>query len=294
MQNMSSKQSKVASYWDKHRGRYHGNFSHWESSPPAVEYTNKTVTGNVNLKPLRWFWERYSPFSSVANVCCGIGNIERIICEAFNYEGDITGYDISTNSLSRAREQCADYPNVNFMESDLNTMQWPENTYDLVMANGALHHIENLDFLLGQINKAMKSNTILYVNDYVGPNRFQWSDVQMRYANDLLNMHIPEKYLVKKFVSCCDAAKLSEKDPSEAVCSMFIEDAINAHFDVLERKERGGTVLSPIFGSNCIDQSILDDEEGMQALSALCNAEGELIREGILRSNTVIVIAKPR
>jgi len=166
-------------------------------------------------------------------------------------------------------------------------------TYDAVFAHGALHHVSQLDFLLGQIRERLVPEGMLYVNDYVGPARFQWSDVQMRLANELLQ-RVPRPYVVNMHVERCDPKSLARTDPSEAVCANFIVESVQAHFEIVCRVDRGGTLLAPIFGSGCLHPSIVETGEGLSVIEDLCAREHELVRHAIIPSNHVVLIARRR
>jgi len=83
------------------------------------------------------------------------------------------GIDVSAERIERARQaarlQLEDRTNTaTFHPGDLNVMELPASTYDSITALGSLHHILRLDFALDQIFKALKSNGVLFVYDYIG------------------------------------------------------------------------------------------------------------------------------
>ncbi len=285
--------SKITRYWDKHVGQHLAAFSHWEANEPVTHHQNIRVTGNRDMTALEWFCRKYGPFEDVANIGTGTGILESALCSLPDFHGQVVGYDISPHSLEVARRNCGAFPNARFETADLNRKVWEPDRFDVVMAHGALHHIEALDWCLGQIYLSLRPSGLLYVNDYVGPKRFQWSDVQMRLANELLET-VPSKWLVRKEVMRCDPEQLRRKDPSEAVCSHFIEETIRAHFQLVERIQRGGTLLAPIFGSGCLDRSILDSPEGVHCITELAEKESRLIDEGIVPSDHVVIVARKR
>ena len=131
--------------------------------------------------------------------------------------------------MERATETCKEERNVFFEVADVNVKQWPVNRFDAVFAHGALHHVEQLDHCLGQVRRALHRDGLLYVNDYIGPSRFQWSDVQMRLANELLDT-VPRQWVLRSEVMRYSAETVRNIDPSEAVNSQFIEDAVRAPF----------------------------------------------------------------
>ena len=285
----------VAEYWDKFVGTHLNSPDHWEANQVVQQAQWKLCTGDAFINPVDWFIERFGPFEKMASICSGSGILEQHI--ALNYlqggTGQIDGYDVSPGSLKVARERTAGLRGIHFHVADANTHEWEESYLDAVFAHGALHHIASLDHCLGQIRKALKPSGYLYVNDYVGPRRFQWTDVQFRLAQQLLEQ-LPVKFQRNNVVSRCDPISLKALDPSEAVRSDHIIDHINAHFEIKIRIERGGTLLAPIFGSGCISPTVFDSEEGMRAIENLCLREKELIDVGIIPSNHTLIVAAPR
>lgn len=150
-----------------------------------------------------------------------------------------------------------------------------------------------LDFCIGQISKSLKLNGLLYVNDYLGPARFQFSDSQIRLAHELL-LSVPEKFRSQNLPKCCDPIALSQMDPSEAVNSHQIYETIRCHFDIVERIDMGGTLLAPIFGGGCLDSSIIESGEGLEVISMLVEAERKLISDGSIRSDHLLLVCRRR
>src|SRR6185503_14217681 len=90
---------------------------------------------------------------------------------------------------------------------------------------------------------AMKPEATLIVNEYVGPNRFQFTDRQLEIMNALLAA-LPKRlrgsYDRKERP---DLAFMIDHDPSEAVRSEDLLPMIAERFEVMESKKSGGTIL---------------------------------------------------
>ena len=284
---------KIATFWDENIGVHLDSFGHWEANIPVSYHQNFRVTGEQTLNPLDWFYAKYGPFNKAASIGSGTGILEKALCSIKQFNGEIKGYDISPHSIDVAKQNCSEFPNASFEVRDLNINTWDKDIFDVIFAHGALHHVEKLDHCLREIFFALTPNGLLYVNDYVGPQRFQWSDVQMRFANALLDA-VPSKWKKKPEVLRCNPKALADMDPSEAVCSHFIENTIHAYFKTIERIPRGGTLLAPIFGSECLSPNILESPEGWKYLTEMAERESELIDKGILQSDHVVIIAKKR
>ena len=286
----------VASYWDEFVGTHINSPDHWEANQVVQQFQWKLITGNPFQNPVDWFIAEFGPFKKMASICCGSGILEHHI--ATNYlnmsgEGSIDGFDISKGSIDVARHKCKDLSGAQFHVRNVNTDTWETSKYDAIFAHGALHHIERLDFCLGQLRKSLKPSGLLYINDYVGPKYFQWTDLQLQLSQELFES-VPRQYRRNNQVTRCDADALRIIDPSEAVCPDEIIENTLKHFNVIRRVDRGGSLLSPIFGSGCIDPAIFTTPEGMDIINKLSIKEKAIIDSGALTSNHVVIIASPK
>lgn len=292
----AAKARKVASFWDKNAGKHCEPFAHWESPAPIQHALNKLVTGNISVHPPGWFMRQYGPFAHAAELGCGDGILVHFLLNS-NPGLKVDAYDISPASLARAQERIKIHRGAaqrcRFLPIDLNKESLPEAAYDAVLTTGTMHHVENLDFCFRNIGRSLRPGGYLWLNDYTGPSRFQWSGTQMRLADELLAL-VPKAWRLREKVVRCDARALGEMDPSEAVAPQHIEAALTAHFEIVRKWPRGGTLLAPIFGSGCLDAAMADSPEGLAILAAMFAAEQDLIREGVLPSDSYVYIAKPR
>jgi 2-polyprenyl-3-methyl-5-hydroxy-6-metoxy-1,4-benzoquinol methylase len=85
----------------------------------------------------------------------------------------VTGSDLSEKSLGTARayyESIKDQVSgsVQYEQADLNTIQLPENTYDVIVVKAVLHHLINLEHTMTEIHKALKPNGLLWASDTHG------------------------------------------------------------------------------------------------------------------------------
>ncbi len=64
--------------------------------------------------------------------------------------------DLSENMLSRARAETAD-PGVRYLRADLESLELPEETFDLAYSSLALHYVEGFGRLVGDVFQALVS-----------------------------------------------------------------------------------------------------------------------------------------
>ncbi len=85
----------------------------------------------------------------------------------------VTGSDLSEKAITIAHnyyESIKDQVSgsVVYQTDDLNTIQLPENTYDIIVVKSVLHHLINLDHTITEIHKALKPGGLLWASDTDG------------------------------------------------------------------------------------------------------------------------------
>jgi SAM-dependent methyltransferase len=290
--------AKAESYWDEHAGEHLVDLNHWELNPVVARFQGALASEWGRSQESKFadaFMDKYGGRvrTAAASICCGTGILERWLwdrCE--NPELTIDGFDVSDGSLNIARQLAVGRSGIRYFKSDANAMSLDTARYDVVFANGALHHVENLEHCLSAVRDGINSAGLLYVNDYVGPSRFQWTTLQESIANVMLHL-IPDEHLQRKEVVITDPIALEEMDPSEAVRSGEIVNVIKDYFEIVEMIPRGGTLLAPIFGSGCIKPESLGAPIVQTAIEKICQEEARLIAKGVISSDHVVIVAKP-
>jgi ubiquinone/menaquinone biosynthesis C-methylase UbiE len=100
----------------------------------------------------------------------------------------VKAIDISPERIARARARAAteferrpgDAPE--FIVADLNIITFPHAVYSAVVAHDALHHILNLDRLVGEVACALKENGRFIVYEFVGMGPFRKLAAAFSYA----------------------------------------------------------------------------------------------------------------
>lgn len=84
-------------------------------------------------------WLRLEPGMRVVSLCCGTGTMERaIVAEVSGVE--ITGVDLGTGQLARARRMSAD-PRLDYLHADASATGLESGAYDRVLISLALHEM---------------------------------------------------------------------------------------------------------------------------------------------------------
>jgi SAM-dependent methyltransferase len=166
----------------------------------------------------------------------------------------------------------------------------------------ALHHVSELEHLLDQFRLALRPNGWLVLNEFVGPDRFQWSDLQLSLATRTIhslpfrlrrNRDLRKwKRLAKPWVwkaKRWTPEKVARVDPSESVRSSEIPRLIAERFAVRSRIGYGGTLIALVL--NNIVGNFTDTRGDIRILKELAADEDRWMREGGLPSDYTLIVA---
>lgn len=236
------------------------------------------------------------PVARALSLGCGHGGLERGLASlgvAERYDG----IDLSSGAVEEARRLAAEagLDQVEYRVGDLERADFPEGAFDLVFAHQSVHHIEDLDGLCRAVRRALRPGGIFHLNEFVGPDRFQWTDAQLEQMNGFVQA-LPSRYRrlpaggLRPAATRPTIAQMLAVDPSEAIRSSAILETVRRHFRIVEQRELGGALLH--IGLGGIAQNFdADDPEDAAHLEAFFALEDRLMAEGVIGSDFVTVTA---
>ena len=269
-----------------------------------VEHVRPQVSGNKSVYYLQHFTTRHLPripVDQALSLGCGGGNLERALVQ-LGIASRIDACDASPESIRLARElaEQAGLSNVlHYAVADVTNLELPERRYDFVVAKMALHHFSNLNHVYAQVRQSLKPGGVFMFNEYVGPNRFQWTDRQLDLANRILEL-LPERFRLsaltgKRLDNIARPAieEMIAADPTEAVNSSDILPLLSRHFEVLELRRYGGTLLHLVLNDLMANFDVTDDAQA-SLLRMIFLYEQTLMEFRVLDSDFAYVVAQPR
>lgn len=275
--------------------------SSWAECPVVIrEYINPRVSGTSDQGWLEAVARDYfkQPVKLALSLGCGGGGLERHGLQlgiAHRFEA----YDVSAGAIELAREEAAisgQAADIDYQVANLNRIELPANRYGAVFASQSVHHIEALEHYMAQVRRALKPGGLFIINEYVGPNQFQWTESQLAHANRLLQS-IPAKYrhLIreageKDHIPRLTIEAMNAYDPTEAIRAQDIIPTLEAQFELVERRDFGGTLLHLVLDN--IAGNLSRSDEGIAVLRRLMAEEAELIESGELDSDFTLLVAR--
>ncbi len=255
-------QAQVGSYWDGVSSQATPARTRWWLVPTVVRHVNRRICG----APLEHVGDGLLartkqtlqakgvplPLGRAISVGGGHGHKEmRLVREGLVERVDV--YELSESRIERGRSDAAAQgllEQVQFHLGDAFEIQ--HRPYDLVHWNNSLHHMLDTAAAVAWSWQVLREGGVFYMDDYVGPNRFQFDARTRRIASEvragledrlLVNPRHPDTLLPRE-VRNIDPRRLAEADPSEAPQSAGILDAVQAYFPDADVLRTGGVVYN--------------------------------------------------
>jgi SAM-dependent methyltransferase len=181
---------------------------------------------------------------------------------------EIDAFDLSTTSLADAVEAASRerIRGINYSVGDFNDPILPKRTYDIVFFHASLHHVDALDRLFRRLTFALRRPGIIYVDEYIGPSRTEWTLPKLRAAQAVLDM-VPRAARLREVIE----PPVEHRDPSEAIRSSEIPSFVNQFFDIIEWRPYGGQIVDLVLPH--VSQAWANTEEGCSFISAMLELE---------------------
>jgi SAM-dependent methyltransferase len=216
----------------------------------SIPHIRSKINHGLNLlkKTLEHFGGR-KPARALALGCGEMRGEYVFFCETGALKVD--AYDI--DAISRGRFM-ARHPEaaamIEYNIGDVNRIELPENTYDLIYVQHAYHHFEALEHLTSQAWRALKPDGLFAISDYNGANFLQRMPNQRQVCARLWSI-LPDRLKVdrmgrlRKKLLIPNQAGLS---PYEAIRSEELEGILRKHFRFREYFAYGGIVYPILNG----------------------------------------------
>ena len=100
----------------------------------------------------------------------------------------------------------------------LDELDLQPGSIDILLGLGAVHHVENLEGLWATARQLLRPGGVVMAQEYIGPNRFQWTDAQMAVGTEVLSRMVPDEHEPHHDqVIRIPPEEIAAVDPSEAV-----------------------------------------------------------------------------
>jgi SAM-dependent methyltransferase len=231
--------------------------SFWQN-PVIMAEIRRRITGDSKMSPELYFKRQYcpAPLRTAISLGSGDGQLECSLVDVGVCE-NILGIDISPERVQRAQSRVPQRlrGRVNFLCANLETWRPDSGRVDLVVVKSILHHIQDLEGWCQLFLDILDPRGFVYVDDFIGPTRFQWTEQQLSIINALLTA-LPSDLKIdltsatrqlKERVGRPNLSRFIAADPSEAIRSSEIVAVLDQHLHCREFKPYGGAIFHMLF-----------------------------------------------
>lgn len=248
--SIGAREQASGEHWDRVLAQgISGLRLHWWEDPTTIRHINRLVCGQSLDGLHEGFHQRILDLLPAANrkiralsVGCGTGTKEIALIEsaAGRLEFEFRCFDVAPGAIEAATKNAHDKGlagQITFCLADAFASDLDED-WDLVYWNNSLHHMLDTAKAIRWSHERLKTGGLLAIDDYVGPNQFQWSDATIQRATEILQS-LPDRFLMDPTNPTRTVRTAGGKpplqsviatDPTEAADSKNIIPALNQIF----------------------------------------------------------------
>jgi len=229
----------------------------WQN-PVARAAINRRVTGDPALSPEAYLAVRHGqtvPAPHAVSLRASDARLEVALVEAGPCQR-VIGLDFDERRVESANGKVPEgfRERISFQLGDL--AEWkPPEPVGAVLARNVLHRQKDLEGILDRVQAILAPGGLVFVDEFVGPSRFQWTDAQLEAINRLLGC-LPDELLLdlsaddgrrKRSVGRPHPEGYAKANPHDAVRSDEVLACLDERFERVEVHLYGGAVYHQFF-----------------------------------------------
>ena len=99
------------------------------------------------------------------DVATGDGDFIQVLMATLKGWESVIGIDRSQKELAKAKTRFGTQPNVQFVQMNADTVAFQDESFDTVCIANSLHHLQNIDNVLTEMSRVLKSNGFFIVQE---------------------------------------------------------------------------------------------------------------------------------
>lgn len=136
----------------------------WDRVAGIYDLTSGRRNREVNDKMVHFIASKVQAEDVVLECACGTGLITQVIQPLC---GQLIATDLSVNMLAQTRKKCGKASNLTVELADITHLQYPSNSFDLVIAGNIIHLLNNPKKALDELSRVCRDGGRIIVPTYV-------------------------------------------------------------------------------------------------------------------------------
>lgn len=136
----------------------------WDSVAGVYDIFVNVINRKTHQTLRKIVAEQIQPGDNVLECACGTGLLTEVIaprCER------LTATDFAPKMLARAKKNCAAYGNITFEPADITALNYPDNSFDAVVAGNVIHLLDAPMKALHELDRVCKPGGKLIIPTYM-------------------------------------------------------------------------------------------------------------------------------
>ena len=160
----------------------------------------------------------------VLEVGCGTGDLWENYAELTDTFSELVLTDISKGMIDIAKESYAGRKNIQIQAMDVLEMPFEDNSFDIIIANSMLYHVDDVDPALENIHRILRDEGVFYATTF-------GKDGQLNYINNaMFEMGLSDSKKIDEISFTLE----NGRDILQNHFSVVKEETYDAHLEVSE------------------------------------------------------------
>ncbi|MEB3359943.1 MAG: bifunctional demethylmenaquinone methyltransferase/2-methoxy-6-polyprenyl-1,4-benzoquinol methylase UbiE [Synechococcales bacterium] len=158
---------------------------------PAYDELNGWLSLGLHRvwKQMAVSWSRPYPGATVLDVCCGSGDLARLLARQVGATGQVFGLDFAEAQLAIARQLSTHRGNVapiTWVEGDALDLPFADHQFDAATMGYGLRNVVDIPQSLGELHRVLKPGATVAILDFHRPANLPMQQFQAWYLNQVV------------------------------------------------------------------------------------------------------------
>ena len=136
----------------------------WDRVAGVYDLFVNVINGKTHKALRQIVSDLIEPEDVVLECACGTGLLSAVIAEKCK---QLTATDFAPKMLKRAEKNCTEYKNVQFRKADILSLDFPDGSFDKVVAGNVIHLLDEPMKALKELNRVCRFGGMLIIPTYM-------------------------------------------------------------------------------------------------------------------------------
>lgn len=130
-------------------------------------------------------WADPQPGDRGLDICCGSGDLTRLLAEKIGSQGKVTGIDFSSDLLAVAKQKSPNLP-LTWIQGDALDLPFKDNYFNCATMGYGLRNVTNIPLCLQELHRVLQPGAKAAILDFHQPSQFIMQLFQSWYLENIV------------------------------------------------------------------------------------------------------------